>query len=168
VQLNSPLVSGTAATLTLFLRGFTDPPLPADLGYNHRIAVKFNGTSLGEFTWAGKITVSPTFTVPANSLKHGSNQVTVALPGINNVSTEGAWFDALSLVYPGLQGGTGQFQLTGEATPHAYTLTGWPAGTLQDLLNTFVLLGDPALKLNFEAIPYTNFAYLPIVQKNAP
>ena len=36
-------------------------------------------------------------------------------------------------------------------------------GFNQDLLDTFTLFGDPAFTMNFSAIPFTNFVYLPLV-----
>ncbi len=126
LPLTAPLTSASAATLTVHLRGFTDP-LPAKTN-NHRVAVKVNGVSVGEVSWDGKLAVSPGFAVPAGLLKQGSNQVSLSLPGISGVTVEGAWLDALSLRYATGSGGSGQLRFEGEATASGYTLGGWPAG----------------------------------------
>ena len=34
-----------------------------------------------------------------------------------------------------------------------------------DLVDTFTLLGDPATKLNLTLVPWTNEAYLPVIQR---
>ncbi len=40
-------------------------------------------------------------------------------------------------------------------------------GFNQDLLDTFTLLGDPAFTMNFTAIPFTDFVYLPLVFRDS-
>jgi hypothetical protein len=51
----------------------------------------------------------------------------------------------------------------------AATLAGkmdlYATGFHQDLLETFTLFGDPALKMNFTIVPFSNRVYLPIIQR---
>ena len=51
----------------------------------------------------------------------------------------------------------------------AATLAGkmelYATGSHQELLDTFTLFGDPALKMNLTITPYSNQVYLPIVRR---
>lgn len=135
LQLDAPLTTGPTASLTLWLRGYTDPPANPD----HRLAVSVNNTAVGEQTWNGAQAVQADFSVPAAGLLAGANQVHLFLPGISGVPVEGAWFDAMALTYPIGQGGAAQLIFQGEAEPRAYTLTGWPGPGL-----TIYDITDPA------------------------
>lgn len=127
LNLQQPLTSGAAATLTLWLQSYTDPTQNPD----HRLAVAVNGVSVGEHTWNGKQSIAVDFTVPANVLLNGANQVSLSLPGLSGVSIEGVWFDAMRLTYPTGQGWDEQLIFAGEAGQKAYTLTGWSNSNLK-------------------------------------
>jgi len=121
LNLQHPLTTGSAATLTLWLQSYTDPAQNPD----HRLAVTVNGVPVGEHTWNGKQPVAANFTVPANALQDGTNQVSLSLPGLSGVSVEGVWFDAMRLTYPINRAGSGQLIFQGEAGQKSYTLNGW-------------------------------------------
>ena len=57
----------------------------------------------------------------------------------------------------------------GETTLGALTLAGktnlYASGIYLDLLDTFTLLGDPAMQLNFNLTPLSKSLYLPVVQR---
>jgi hypothetical protein len=127
VQLEAPLTTGPAATLTLWLQGYTDPGQNPD----HRVAVSVNGNPVGEQTWNGAQAIEANFTVSAANLQAGTNQVRLSLPGLSGVTVEGTWFDAMRLTYPISQGGATQLIFQGEAGQKAYTLAGWPSANLK-------------------------------------
>jgi hypothetical protein len=83
-----------AASLTVWLIGFTDPPE----ALNHRVQVSINGTPLGLMEWKGKVAQEAIFAVPAGVLQ-AANSLTFTLPGISGVDVEGVWLDAFSLKY---------------------------------------------------------------------
>lgn len=57
----------------------------------------------------------------------------------------------------------------GETTLGALTLAGktnlYSSGIYLDLLDTFILLGDPATQLNLALTPFSNSLYLPVIQR---
>jgi len=115
-----PLVSprtDTAATLTVWLQGYTDPPRHP----NHRVRFSLNQTALGELDWSGQEVVTATFSVPGSLLRAGDNSVGLALPGISGLEVEGMWLDAVSLVYATRQI-TGHVVFDGEAGRKRYSL----------------------------------------------
>jgi len=120
LDLQHPLTTGSAATLTLWLQSYTDPAQNPD----HRLVVTVNGVSVGEHIWNGKLSVAADFTVPASALLNGTNQVNLSLPG-SGASIEGVWFDAMHLTYPINRGGSGQLIFQGETDQRSYTLNGW-------------------------------------------
>lgn len=126
LPLDTPLGIGSPATLTVWLHGYTNP-----LGDpNHRVAVSVNGTDVGETTWAGRVGQTAEFTVPITALLAGENTVQLALPGIDGVTIEGAWVDALALRYPLAATTAAGVYFTGESEPRRYTLGGLPAAAL--------------------------------------
>lgn len=120
--LDAPLpASAEDATLTLWLRGYTDPVQNPD----HRVRVAWQGSVVGEITWDGTAAVETSLSVPASLLRDGENQITLSLPGAG-VLAEGLWLDAFELTYPstGLAP-SGPLHFLGEASRKAYSLSGW-------------------------------------------
>jgi hypothetical protein len=82
LALPSPAQTGTTATLTLRLRGYTDPfPAP-----DHRLQIAINGAFLGEKVWDGAQAIEAVFSVPASQLVTGSNTISLSLPGVSGVT----------------------------------------------------------------------------------
>ncbi len=128
IRLDAPLstTAAPAATLTLWLQGYTDPIQNPD----HRVRVSMAGTLLGEITWDGMAAVEASVSVPASLLHDGENQVTLSLPGAG-VTTEGLWLDAFRLTYPGTgRAGSDPARFWGSPNPQAYTLAGWASPDL--------------------------------------
>ncbi len=121
IRIEAPLTSGPAATLTLWLQGYTAGSQNPD----HLLQISFNGTSLGTVNWDGKTAYTANLGVPAPLLKEGQNQVALTLPGLPGVMAEGMWLDAIRLRYPTGRAASGQLRLEGEAGQKRYTLTGW-------------------------------------------
>ncbi len=126
-ELTAPLTTGPAATLMLWLQGYTNPLPDPD----HRLAASVNSLPVGETAWNGDQAVEAQFSVPAANLRAGQNQVSLYLPGLNGVLIEETWLDALALTYPTNRGGSNQQIVQGEAGPKSYSLSGWPSGALQ-------------------------------------
>lgn len=84
-----------AASLTVWMVSYTT--LAADP--DHRATLTLNGTSLGTFDWDGRQAITQTVAIPQGVLLSGSNTLTVTLPGLTNVSPEGAWLDAFQVTY---------------------------------------------------------------------
>ncbi|MBI1878965.1 MAG: hypothetical protein HYR94_12235, partial [Chloroflexi bacterium] len=124
IQIDKPLISGPNATLTLWLRGYTDPIQNPD----HRIKATVNGIVAGEQTWDGTQAITTTFSVASGNLLNGQNQMGLSLPGIGTI-VEGTWLDAMALTYPTSQATSGQLSFQGEAGQKKYSLSGW-SGTL--------------------------------------
>lgn len=121
LPVQAPLAAGPAATLTVWLQGYTAHP---SLNPDHRVQVYLNNYLLGTVEWDGKSANTATLAVPANTIISGDNQVRLVLPGISGVFAEGAWLDAFRLVYPVGQAGTGQSHFKGEAGQRQYIITG--------------------------------------------
>jgi uncharacterized repeat protein (TIGR01451 family) len=121
IQLQSPLVTGPAASLKVWLQGYT-----SSLNQNpdHRLRFYFNNTSVGAVEWDGKTAYTASLTIPSGYLTAGANQVRLTLPGISGVFAEGVWLDAISLTYPTNQAEPGQTHFKGEAGQKKYILTG--------------------------------------------
>lgn len=71
------------AELGLSLRGFTDAP---GIAPDHRVAVKLNGTELGDFGWNGNAPREARFRVPAGLLQAGANTLTLTALATNGDS----------------------------------------------------------------------------------
>ena len=80
---------GAAATLTVHLQGETDT---ADVTPDHHVAVRWNGTLIGESFWNGPAPHSEAFTVPAGIVQDGDNIVE-----LTSVLEPGVAFDVLYL-----------------------------------------------------------------------
>ncbi len=126
LSLDAPLNVRLPATLTVWLHGYTAPPVAP----NHRVAVSFNGVNVGETTWTGMGGQIAQFTVPITAAHAGTNTVRLALPGIADVAIEGMWVDALALRYPLATTASTGVHFTGEAEPRQYAPGGLPAGAL--------------------------------------
>ncbi|MFN8453777.1 MAG: C25 family cysteine peptidase [Anaerolineae bacterium] len=124
ITIDKPLTSGPNSSLTLWLRGYTDPAQNPD----HRIRAAVNGATAGEQTWNGTQSVTATFSIASGNLLNGQNQIGLTLPGVGTV-VEGTWLDAIALTYPTNQATSGQLIFQGEAGQKKYTLSGW-SGTL--------------------------------------
>jgi len=112
-----PITASGSATITLWLIGYTDPPQSPD----HRAQAWLNGGLLGEVTWDGRQAITATF--PAHL--SASNTLSVTLPGLAGVTTEGMWVDALAIEF--IAGADWQeLPLRGETTQRAYVLTAPP------------------------------------------
>ncbi|MCP4541252.1 MAG: hypothetical protein GY832_29320 [Chloroflexi bacterium] len=121
-----PTVAAPAATLTLWLQGYTDPIQNPD----HRVLVSMAGALVGEVTWDGTSAVEASVSVPASLLLDGANQITLSLPGVG-VTTEGLWLDAFRLTYPSTgQAASAPVRFQGGPSPQSYTLTGWTSPDL--------------------------------------
>jgi hypothetical protein len=108
------------ADLTLWLIGFTDVLADPD----HLVKISINSNLLGEISWDGKSAINTSLSVPAGVLHAGENTVTLALPGLDGVTIEGAWLDAISLRYAlGMDSGGNSHLVTGSDTPHAYQVS---------------------------------------------
>ena len=113
--LHAPATSGPAATLRVWLYGYTN------ISPDHHVTAALNGTTLGTAVWQGMQPYTMTFSVPASLLHSGSNDLSLSLPGS---SIEGTWVDAWTLKYPVASMVGSSIRLTGEATPRAYTIGG--------------------------------------------
>lgn len=120
ISVDKPLIGGPNSTLTLWLRGYTDPAQNPD----HRVKVTVNGVTVGEQTWNGTQAITATFSIASSTLLNGQNQIGLTLPGIGTV-VEGMWLDAITLTYPTSQAVSGQLIFQGEAGQKKYTLNGW-------------------------------------------
>jgi hypothetical protein len=120
IQVDKPFTSGPNATLTLWVRGYTDPIQNPD----HRIRVAVNDTVVGEQTWDGTSAITATFSLASANLLAGQNQIGVSLPGIGT-AVEGMWLDAVALTYPTNQATSGQLVFQGEGGQKKYSLSGW-------------------------------------------
>lgn len=121
-SLEAPLTAGPDATLTIWLRGYTDPWTSP----NHRALITLNGVQVGDHTWSGTGAVEVQLPVAAAILREGSNQLGLSLPGLDGVTIEGMWLDAFALTYPTQsRGGSAQLAFWGEAGSKAYALSGW-------------------------------------------
>lgn len=119
INLPSAVNTTQPATLTVWLIGYTDVPANPD----HRVDVRLNNASLGRVEWNGKQAVTATLTVAPGVLQSNLNTVTLTLPGLPGVSTEGMWLDAFSIHDArGSAASGGSAIFTGQPTPHAYTL----------------------------------------------
>ncbi len=116
IRLETPRTD-TSATLTVWLRGYTNPPSNPD----HRIRFTFNGNVLGEQTWDGAKAITATFNVPGGWLRSGENQVGLSLPGLSGVTVEGTWLDAVGLRYA-TRHLSGQVVVEGENGRKRYSL----------------------------------------------
>jgi hypothetical protein len=109
------------ATLTMWLVGYTDVTAAPD----HRVAISFNSTVLGNVDWDGKQAITATLPVASGVLVSGVNTLAFSLPGLSGVSVEGAWLDAFAVRYARGSAPLGALRgraFTGEAAPRAYTL----------------------------------------------
>lgn len=115
-----PTVNGSAAaTLTLWLIGFTD----VDAAPDHEVSVTLNDSYLGSVTWDGKEAVTRTLSIPAGTLQ-ASNQLALSLPGLAGVPVEGVWLDAAAVEYArGNAAVETQVRFRGETPYRAYTLS---------------------------------------------
>jgi hypothetical protein len=97
------------------------------------------------------------------------DEALVRLPNGGAIATWGSTGLGISTGHTALQAGFYEAINSGErnlgAVTQAAKLNLYATGLHQDLLNTFVLLGDPAMALNFEIVPFTNFVYLPVIQQ---
>jgi hypothetical protein len=117
IPLDAPRTD-TSATLTVWLRGYTNPPANPD----HHVRFTFNGNLLGEQTWDGTKAITATFSVPGSWLRAGDNQVGLSLPGLSGVTVEGSWLDAIALRYA-TQHVSGQVAVQGESGRKRYVFT---------------------------------------------
>lgn len=107
------------ATITLWFIGYTAVSANPD----HRVDVALNGTSLGRVEWDGKTAVTATLSIPAGVLQSGNNTLSVNLPGIADVSVEGAWLDAFAIRHARSTAAVGNsLRFAGEAGQRAYTV----------------------------------------------
>jgi hypothetical protein len=131
LQVDKPLTTGPAAALSVWLRGYTDPPQNPD----HRLKATVNGAVAGEITWNGTAAITATFAVASATLLNGQNQVALSLPGIGTI-VEGTWLDAIAITYPTNQATTTQLEFQGEAGQKSYSLSGWTSAvTVYDITN---------------------------------
>ncbi|MCS7260647.1 MAG: C25 family cysteine peptidase [Anaerolineae bacterium] len=117
IRLETPRID-TPATLTVWLRGYTNPSNNPD----HRVRFTFNGSILDEQIWDGARAITATFTVPGSLLRANDNQVGLALPGLSGVTVEGTWLDAIALRYA-TRTVSGQVAVRGEAGRKRYAFT---------------------------------------------
>ncbi len=94
------VVASQAASLTVWMVSYTSVAANPD----HRATLSLNGTTLGTFDWDGRQAITQTLSIAPGVLLNGSNTLTVTLPGLTNVSPEGAWLDAFQVSY-GTTGG---------------------------------------------------------------
>jgi hypothetical protein len=113
------------ASLTLTFIGYTSVAAAPD----HRVEAALGeiSTLLGEVEWDGKTAITATLPIPAELLRSGHNTLTLTLPGIPDVSVEGAWLDAFAVRYARSTVATGDSLRFGglESPPHyrrAYTV----------------------------------------------
>ncbi len=107
-----------AATVTVWMISYTSLAANPD----HRVALTLNGTSLGTTEWDGRQAITQTVTVPANVLVGGTNTLTISLPGIPNLTTEGVWVDGFQVAYAST-GGTTSATVTAGPDLRRNTLT---------------------------------------------
>ena len=117
IPLDAPRTD-TSATLTVWLHGYTDPSANPD----HHVRFTFNGSTVGEQTWDGARAITATFSVPGSWLRAGDNQVGLSLPGLNGVTVEGSWLDAIALRYA-TRHVSGQVAVQGETGRKRYVFT---------------------------------------------
>jgi len=120
-RVNLPTLNVTQpATLTTWFISYTEVGAAPD----HRVNEKLNDVSLGQAEWDGKQAITATLTISANVLLNGDNALNLALPGLTGVTSEGMWLDAFSIRYARGSAASGNaVNFTGEAAPHAYTLS---------------------------------------------
>lgn len=107
------------ATLTAWFIGYTDVAAAPD----HRVDVLLNNIALGHTEWNGKQAITITLPITPGLLCSAANTLTFALPDLPGVSIQGVWLDAFSIRYARGSTPVGQSaSLTGQPTPHAYTL----------------------------------------------
>lgn len=109
------------ASLEVWLIGFTDLVAAPD----HMASITLNGVDLGVVAWNGKQAFMAEFPIPAGTLSEGENALQINLLEIPDVSVDGVWLDAFAIEYVRTPVATfGENLLfTGEAVPHAYTLS---------------------------------------------
>jgi len=79
--------------LSILLHGYTTT------SNGHRVRVSWNGSFLGEFTWAGQRTYTIEIgNIPGNLLKNGDNTVSLILPSSND-SIDGVFSNWLEVYY---------------------------------------------------------------------
>lgn len=94
MTLAEPLVTGADATLVVEVAAFNyDDAVNPD----HHVALTFNGTLLGDFTWDGKVGYVITTTVPSAALQDGANALDVAF--LTDVGHQRVFFDRAELTY---------------------------------------------------------------------
>jgi hypothetical protein len=94
----TPAVDASQPTsLTLTFIGYTSVAAAPD----HRVEAALGeiSTLLGEVEWDGKTAITATLPISAGLLRSGHNTLTLTLPGIPDVSVEGAWLDAFAVRY---------------------------------------------------------------------
>ena len=123
----TPLGSGPAATLTLWLQGYT---ASSSQNPDHKVNLVVNGTFVGTVSWDGKSAYTASVSVPTTLLRVGMNQIQVSLPGLPGVFAEGMWLDAIQLRYPINQTGGQPLHFRGETGKKSYTIGGWSGGLL--------------------------------------
>jgi len=108
-----------AGEISLWLIGYTRTTAPVD----HQVEVQLNDVFLGSISWDGKSQAQAVFSIPANTLIKGSNQLALALSEVPGVEIDGVWLDAFAVRYAGGDGLVqSPFQFLGEASPASYTL----------------------------------------------
>lgn len=106
------------ATLTVWLIGKTDVPLPLD----HRVNIAVNGVTRATPEWNGKQAITTTIALAAGALQP-NNTLTLSLPGIDGVTVEEMWLDAFAVRHALGAASVGtRVTFTGEALASAYTL----------------------------------------------
>jgi hypothetical protein len=93
----------------------------------------------------------------------------LTLAGGGAVAVWGSTGLGLATGHTRLQSGFYDALNKGETTLGALTLAGkknlYTSGVYLDLLDTFTLLGDPAMQLNLSLAPLSNSLYLPVIQR---
>lgn len=124
--LASPWNGGPNATLTVWLRGTTNPSQNPD----HKVRVQVNGSTVGDEIWDGKLAREATFPVAANTLVVGNNQIRLSLPGVGTI-VEWVLLDALEMKYPTASGSSDQLYFEGQSGQKQYSLAGWSTNNLR-------------------------------------
>ncbi|MCG3209107.1 MAG: hypothetical protein FOGNACKC_02726 [Anaerolineae bacterium] len=126
LSLAAPQTGGPNATLTVWMRGVTNPAINPD----HKVRVQVNGVVVGEDVWDGALARQAQFSVPANLLLAGNNQIRLSLPGVGTV-VEKTLVDAVELKYPTASGSSGQLYFNSDTGQKQTTLAGWSSANLQ-------------------------------------
>jgi len=106
-------------TLTVWLIGKTDVPLPLD----HRVNIVVNGVTRATPEWNGKQAVTTTVPLGPGVLQV-SNTLALSLPGIEGVTVEEMWLDAFAVRHALGAASVGtRAAFTGEAVASRYALT---------------------------------------------